>query len=89
MDNGSNAKDASRIKIKVFKIKAVKKIDEGTYSNDMEYWFNDMTGVVYDLELTYPVGRVQKNENNIYDMLGGTTYIISDVIDIPDFTLYN
>jgi ribosomal protein L32E len=40
-DNGSNAKNSNHIKIKVIKIKAVKKIDENSYSNEINVWFNE------------------------------------------------
>jgi hypothetical protein len=86
-DNGSNSKDSNRIKIKVYKIKAVKEIDN-TYSKDENYWFNDDTGIVYDINLDYPIGRVSKDDSGHFKKLDSNTYIISDIIDIPNFTLY-
>ncbi len=89
IDNGSNAKDSNRIKIKVRKIKAVKRVDENSYSNDDTYWLNEDTGVVYDFTLNYPVGKLDKDENNQYRMLENDVYIIGEVIDIPEVKLYD
>ena len=89
IDNGSNAKDSSRIKIKVRKIKAVKRVDENSYSHEDNYWLNEVTSVVYDFTLNYPVGKLDKDENNQYRLLENDIYIIGDVIDIPDVKLYD
>jgi hypothetical protein len=88
IDNGSNAKNSSRIKIQVRKIKAVKKIDESSYSKEKYYWFYETSGIIYDYELNYPVGKVEKDANNQYVMLDNDTFIIGEVIDIPKFKLY-
>ena len=88
IDNGSNAKDSSRIKIKVRKVKAVKKIDDSSYSKEKEYRFYEETGVVYDYELNYPVCKVEKDENGNFIMLDNDVYVIGDVIEIPKFELY-
>ena len=89
IDNGSNAKDSNRIKIKVRKIKAVKKIDDNTYSKESDFWFYEESGVVYDYILNYPVGKVEKDLNDNYVMLDSTTFIITDIIDIPKVKLYD
>jgi hypothetical protein len=60
-DNGSNAKNSNHIKIKVYKINAVKKIEENSYSKDIIVWFNEETGVVYDYQLDYPIGKISKD----------------------------
>jgi superfamily II DNA or RNA helicase len=88
-DNGSNSKESNRIKIKVRKIKGVKKIDENSYSKDSFYWFYEDSGVVYDYELDYPVGKIEKDENNNYILLDNDIYVITDLIDIPKFKLYD
>jgi hypothetical protein len=89
IDNGSNAKDSNRIKIKVRKIKAVKRVDENSYSKEESYWLNEDTGVVYDYTLNYPVGKLDKDENNQYKLLENDIYIIGEVIDIPEVKLYD
>ena len=63
------------------KIKAVKKTDSG-YSNEKYFWYNRFTGVVYDLKLYYPVGRVLIMDG-IPNKLGKNTYIMTEVIAIP------
>ena len=88
IDNGSNARDSSRLKIRVRKIKAVRKTDENSYSNEKEYWLYEETGTVYDYDLNYPVGRIDKDENGNLIMLENDIYIIKDVIEIPSFELY-
>lgn len=87
-NNGSNSKDSNRIKIKVRKITAVKKIDESSYSQEKNYWLYEDSCVIYDYDLNFPVGKVLKDENNNYVMLDSNTYIIGDVIDIPKFSIY-
>ena len=89
IDNGMNSKESNRIKIKVLKIKAVKKIDENSYSQEQYYWFNEESGVVYDLDLNFPVGRIDKDTNNNFIKLDNEIYIIVDVINIPEFKLYD
>jgi len=89
IDNGMNSKESNRIKIKVLKIKAVKKFNDNSYSQENYYWFNEESGVVYDLELNFPVGRVEKDANNNFIKLDNEIYIIGDIINIPDFKLYD
>jgi superfamily II DNA or RNA helicase len=89
IDNGMNSKESNRVKIKVLKIKAVKKVDENSYSQEHYYWFNEDSGVVYDLDLNFPVGRVEKDANNNFIKLDNEIYIIGDVINIPEFKLYD
>ena len=89
IDNGSNAKDSSRVKIKVRKIKAVKRDNENLYSNEEFYWLNEDTGIVYEYTLNFPVGKLEKDENNQYMLLENGIYIIGEVINIPEVKLYN
>ena len=88
-DNGINSKDSNRIKIKVRKIKAVKKIDENSYTNETFYWLYEDSGVVYDYDLNYPIGKVEKDMNNNYVMLDSGVYVVGDIIDIPKMKLYD
>ena len=86
-DNGSNAKDSNRVKIKVRKIKAVKQLDESSYSKEDSYWFYEESGIVYDFELNYPIGKIGKDENGNYILLDNDIYVIGEIIDIPKITL--
>jgi len=87
-DNGSNSKDSSRIKIKVRKIKAVQKLDESSYSKEIYYWLYDETGVVYDYELNFPVGKIEKDDSGNLIMLENDIYVLGDIIEIPNTKLY-
>jgi len=88
IDNGSNAKDSSRIKIKVRKIKAVQKIDDSSYSKENYYWFYEESGVVYDYDLNFPVGKIDKDDNGNFVMLENDVYVIGDIIEIPKTQLF-
>lgn len=89
MDNGSNSKDSKRVKIKVRKIKAVKKLDEKSYSEPIDVWYYDKSGVIYDLELNYPIGKIEKDNNNEIVKLDKDTYVIGYSIDVPIFEIYD
>lgn len=82
IDNGTNSINSQIKKIKVMKIKAVYMIDD-QYSEVDHYWFNPENGVVYDFELDFPVGKVYIT-NGIANKLNKDTYIIDQIIDIPD-----
>lgn len=88
-DNGSNAKNSSRIKVKVIKIKAVKQIEENSYSKDIDVWLNENTGIVYDNDLYYPIGKISKDINGNFLKLEQNIYIIDTILDIPKINLYN
>jgi len=88
MDNGSNSRDSYSQKIKVRKIRAVKKINDNMYSEAESYWYYDVTGVVYDIEKDYPVGKVERDLDGNIVKVDSDTYVITDLIDIPEFKLY-
>ena len=70
-------------------INAVKRLDEYSYSDQDKYWFNEDTGIVYDYELNYPIGKVERDDNGNYVKIKGNVYIISVLLDIPEFKLYD
>jgi superfamily II DNA or RNA helicase len=88
INNGSNSKESKRIKIKVRKIDAVKKLENNVYSEISKFWYYKDTGVVYDYELNYPVGKVSYDELGNEIKLEDNVYIIDKLIDIPTFKLY-
>ena len=88
MDNGSNAIDSIKKRIKVRKIKVVKKIDETSYSEEINAWFYEPSGTVYDNDLDYPIGKVGKDSSGNYMKLDKDIYIMEHVINIPIFKLY-
>lgn len=88
IDNGLNSIKSMITKIKVMKIKAVKLLskdedNEPEYSEINKYWFSEDSGVVYDLELKFPIGKVGYDDNNLPIKLNKDTYIIDKVIPIP------
>lgn len=79
LDNGVNSKKSEKKNIKVYKIKAI--IKDNT--NDVkEYWYNPNTGIVYELQLNYPVGKIYF-ENGILEKHDKDIYIINELIPIP------
>ena len=89
MDNGLFSLDSVVEKVKVLEINAVKRLDESSYSDQDKYWFNEDTGIVYDYELNYPIGKVERDDNGNYVKIKGNVYIISVLLDIPEFKLYD
>ncbi len=88
INNGSNSKDSTTEKIKVRKINAVIKLSDDTYSEIKPFWFYDKSKTVYDFELNYPVGKVDIDDNGNVIKLDNNTYIISKIINIPEFKIY-
>ena len=89
MDNGLFSLDSVVEKVKVLEINAVKRLDESSYSDQDKYSFNEDTGIVYDYELNYPIGKVERDDNGNYVKIKGNVYIISVLLDIPEFKLYD
>jgi len=89
INNGSNSTTSATIRIKVIKIKAVKQLtkDDGSgnvkYSNVEDYWYNLDTGVVYDVELLFAIGKVAIDDNGIPVKKENTVYIIDKMVPIP------
>jgi len=81
IDNGWNSSGSIKKKVKVYKIKAQMEI-EGELSDVGKYWYNPDTGIVYDKDFDFPVGRVSK-EFGIPKKLDSQIYLIDEVIDIP------
>ncbi len=89
ISNGSNSVNSQTIRIRVKKINAVKQLtkggegDKALFSKPTHYWFNPETGVVYDYDLYYAIGKVGFDDDNIPRKLDKDTYIIDKVIPIP------
>ena len=89
MDNGSNSTRSMTMKIKVMKIKAVKQLTAETesvieYSKPELYWLYQKSGVVYDYDLHFAIGKVSMDDNGILSKLDKDTYIINYIIPIPN-----
>lgn len=90
MDNGSNSTKSQTLRIKVIKISAVKQLtfattekDKIKYSSSDYYWYNPLTGIVYDYELYYPIGKIGNDDNELPLKIDKDTYIIDKMIPIP------
>nr|QBK88475.1 MAG: DEAD/SNF2-like helicase [Mimivirus LCMiAC01] len=89
IDNGLNSINSMIVKIKVMKIKAVLQLSEpdeegvAEYSKSKFYWYYDKSGVVYDYDLHYAIGKVGTTEDGLPMKLDKDTYIIDQVIPIP------
>jgi superfamily II DNA or RNA helicase len=86
LDNGSNSINSQNVKVKVHKIKAVRDLGEGKFSPEMEYYIDHDTGVIYDFDLEFPIGKVYFDEDGIPQMLKKGIYIISEIIPIPELS---
>jgi superfamily II DNA or RNA helicase len=89
MNNGLNSKDSLSQRIKVMKISAVKRIDENTTSEINNYWYYKPTGMVYDYDLNFPVGKIEYDLNGDPVVIDSNVYVIGTVINVPDFKLFD
>jgi len=87
MDNGSNSINSRIERIKVMAILGVillsKKDDPPIYSEPKKYWYYAESGVVYDYNLYYAIGKVGTSDSGIVSKLDKDTYIIDKLINIP------
>lgn len=87
-DSGLHSSNSRVERIKVIKIEGVYPMeasgesDEPTYSSPDKYWYYPKTGMVYDYETHYPIGRVM-TVNGLPEKIDKNTYIIRVIIDIP------
>ena len=88
INNGLNAKDSITKKIKVRKISAIKRQGDEIFSKVKEYWLDDETRVVYDIDMDYPVGKLELDESGNINKKDKNTYILDDLINIPKFQIY-
>ena len=71
------------MKIEVKNIKAVKKLDNNKFSSELEYYMDSNTGIVYDIDLEFPIGKIYFDEDGIPEILKKGVYIISELVPIP------
>lgn len=87
IDNGLNSTNAINVKIKVIKIQAAmllsKPDEEPKYSKPKNYWYYPKSGVVYDFEMKYAIGRVGYDVDGLPMKNDKDTYVIDKVIPIP------
>jgi hypothetical protein len=83
LENGLNSNKSITKKIRVIKIKGIIQYEDGTQSEKQDFWYSQESGVIYDNELIFPVGKVLVDSNGIPNKLDKDTYIISVIIEIP------
>ena len=82
-DKGLNSVNYETKKIKTFKINGKKK-----ESDDIrEYWYDPDTGYVFDIDVDILIGQVNKDKNNLPEMMDLNTYIISTLSKIDRYKL--
>ena len=70
-------------------LKKQKKIDDDKYTDEIQYLMDEDTGIIYDYDLKFPIGKVYFDEDGIPDMKNNKVYVISEVIPIPLLKTYN
>jgi hypothetical protein len=88
LDNGLNSINSLSKKIKVKKIVAVKKIKD-EFSEKINYLMDEETGIVYDYDLKFAIGKIYFDEDGIPEIKEKNIYIISEIIPIPLLKLYD
>ena len=88
IDNGLNSENSIVKSIKVYKIKAVKKLSEDKFSEIGKFKLNFDNGIVYDYEFNIAIGKIILDKDGIPMMKDDNTYIISELIPIPILDKY-
>ena len=70
IDNGLNSENSMVVKIKVRKVKGVLLLsspeeEEATFSKPKFYWYYDKSGVVYNYDLHYAIGKVGVTDDGL------------------------
>ena len=79
IENGSNSTKSMTIKVKAMKIKGI--INDNIDKSD-NFWYNPESGVVYDFDLYYPVGKIKYNLDGLPIKINKDTYHV-ELIHIP------
>jgi hypothetical protein len=82
INDGLNALNSEIKKIKVYEIQAKIRTDDEEFTDVDTYWYNPLTGIVYDHQFDFPIGKIQKT-NGVPDMLEDDIYVIDETIAIP------
>ena len=64
-------------------------INNTTYSETINGWLYEPSGVVYNNDTYYPIGKICKDENGNFKKLDKDVYILEQIINIPIFKLYS
>jgi hypothetical protein len=79
IENGSNSTKSVTIKVKAMKINGILNDNKEKIAN---YWYNVDSGVVYDFDLYYPVGKIKYNLDGMPIKVDKDTYHV-ELIHIP------
>lgn len=80
--DGLNSTGSIVEKITTYEIMAQIKTGPDEFGTAKKYLYNPVTGIVYDFDLEFPIGRVLKTNGVPHKI--DKTYIIENVIDIPE-----
>jgi len=83
LENGLYSKNSEIKSVDVFEVKAVMKISDNNFSSVNNYYLNNETGVVYDFDLKFPVGKVNFDKDGVPEIHKDDIYLISQIINIP------
>ena len=83
LDNGLYSSTSIEKEVVTYEVKAVIMDDDDNTDDSKKYWFEPKSGVFYDYELEYPIGKVAEDEYGIPKKIDEETYIIKHVIQVP------
>ena len=84
LNKGESYEDYEKMEIEVIEINAVTRNTTGKVSSTpKKYWYNPITGHVYDYDLYHLIGKVKIDESKIPEMYDKNTYILNYLIPIP------
>ena len=84
LNKGESYEDYEKMEIEVIEINAVTRNTTGKVSiYSKKYWYNPITGHVYDYDLYHLIGKVKIDESKIPEMYDKNTYILNYLIPIP------
>ena len=90
-NSGMNASNSLLKNVQVYKIKAIiQKDKEGkSFSEPLDYWLNINDGFVYDYNLKYLIGQIEKNkETELFNQTDDGLFIISKTILYPEIKYF-
>ena len=90
-NSGMNASNSLLKNVQVYKIKAViQKDKEGNkFSDPLDYWININDGYVYDFNLKYLIGQVERNkETELFNQTDDGLFIITKTVFYPEIKYY-
>ena len=82
MDNGLNDISSVLVKVKVTKAKYVIRGENKDFSQPKDCWYCAKTGMLYDYELKFPIGRVLMT-NDVPEVISNGVFIMGKRIPIP------